>query len=193
MRLFHWLAFILLLIISCATTDLTSVWRDSSYSGHFKKILVIGVAKDRGIRRIFEREFVHQLKSNGVEAVSSFTLIPSEQMLNKDTIVSKIKDLNIDAVIITRLVKKKSEPTGNSNPGYYSNMYNYYSRSYQAAYQSGGGSREVFVLETNLYETGTEKLVWSAISDSFIKEGKHKSIRSFSKIIIDKLSKERLF
>ena len=181
-RLLHCLTFILLLITSCASTNLTSVWRDSSYSGQFKKILVIGVAKERGIRRIFEREFVHQLKSHGVEAVSSFTLIPSDQMLNKDTIVSKIKDLNIDAVIITRLAGKKTEPTGNSN------MYDYYTRAHY-----GPGSREVFVLETNLYETSTEKLIWSAISDSFIKEGRHKSIISLIEIIIDKISKEKLF
>ncbi len=190
MRLFHCLAFIILLITSCATTDLTSVWRDSSYSGHFKKVLVIGVAKDRGIRRLFEREFVHQLKSRGVEAVSSFTLIPFDKMMNKGTIISKIKDLNVDAVIITRLVGKKTERK--RNPGGYTNMYNYYSKSYREAYQSEYVTREVFVLETNLYETGTEKLVWSAISDSFIKEGRHKSIISFSKIIIDKLSKEGL-
>jgi hypothetical protein len=191
MRLFHCLAFILLLITSCATTDLTSVWRDSSYSGHFKKVLVIGVAKDRGIRRLFEREFVHQLKSRGVEAVSSFTLIPFDKMMNKGTIISKIKGLNVDAVIITRLVGKKIRKK--HNPAHYPNMYNYYSRSYQEVYRSEYVTREFFVLETNLFETETEKLVWSAISDSFIKEGKYKSIRSFIKIIIDKLSKERLF
>ena len=68
-----------ILVSACASTQITSVWRDPSYQSRPAKIMVIGVAKNPINRRLFEDEFVSQLKSHGTDAVASYTVIPDKK------------------------------------------------------------------------------------------------------------------
>ena len=46
-------------LASCASTQLVNQWSNPAYtSPSFKKVMVIGVTKQAGIRRTFEDEFV---------------------------------------------------------------------------------------------------------------------------------------
>ena len=97
-------AVLLMILTACATTKLSGTWKDESLSGKkFQKLLVIGAAKQQQARELFEDEFVRQLEAQGVKAIPSYTLIPAEKMLDKETIVSHIAENSIDAVLITRL------------------------------------------------------------------------------------------
>ncbi len=99
----------LLLLVSCSTSTMKTVWQDKNYQGgKLKKILIIGVAKNPTIRRVFEDEFAEQLQAQGADAVTSYSLITSVEMLNKDTIESKMKITGADAVIVTRLLDRKT-------------------------------------------------------------------------------------
>ena len=55
---------------------------------------------------------------------------------------------------------------------------------------------EIVVLETNLYEAKTDKLIWSALSDTFVETFDRGSsgemIKSFIQVIIKKLSEDRV-
>ena len=172
----------LLLMASCASTKLYSVLRDESYSGKIKKVFIIGAFPKPDIRRKFEHEFVNQLKSRGVDAVASNQLIPSDKMLDKETIVSKIKGLDIDAVLVTRLVEKKTIVTD------YGGWYYNYSGGYERAFKD-----ELVSLETNLYEVWTEKLIWSVLSETYLMEERssYTSMKSLVKGIVEKLSEEK--
>ena len=172
----------LLLITSCASTKLYSVWRDEGYRDHIKRVFIIGVSPKPVIRRIFEREFVNQLKSHGVDAVASNQVIPSDKMLDKETIVSKIKDLDIDTVLITRLAEKKTITT------YVRDWYGYYSGNYGRVFKD-----ELVSLETNLYEVRTGKLIWSASSETILMEGRsiYRNIESLVKVMVKHLSEEK--
>ena len=100
-----------IMISSCATTELNTVWRDDNYSGKIKKVLVIGVIKRPALRRSFEQEFVQQLKTRGTDAVASFTVLAADEEVDKNIIASKLKELNADGVLITRLIDKKTVET----------------------------------------------------------------------------------
>ena len=51
-------------LAACASTDLVNQWSNPAYtSPSFKKVMVIGVTKQSGLRRTFEDEFVAQLKA----------------------------------------------------------------------------------------------------------------------------------
>ena len=60
-------------IIGCATsTKIVNEWRNPDYSPpRFRKILVIAVSRNAGIRRTFEDEFAAKLKDAGVDAAPS--------------------------------------------------------------------------------------------------------------------------
>jgi hypothetical protein len=190
-------AIILILIInSCAPTTLTSVWRDADYSSNIKKIFVIGVAQKKRVRKLFEDEFTRHLKNRGVDAVPSHQILSAEKMLDKESIVAKIKDLEIDAVLITKVVEKRKEER-------YKTQYAPSFRGWHDSYVTGYGSvystgerieDETVVLETNLYDTGSEKVIWSTLSETFVMEYSdyHKEIKSFIKVMVKNLSKQNL-
>ena len=46
---------------ACATTAKMNVWKDQTYEGPVKKVLVMGLSQKKGIQLFFENEFVRQL------------------------------------------------------------------------------------------------------------------------------------
>jgi hypothetical protein len=50
----------------------------------------------------------------------------------------------------------------------------------------------VLVLDTNLYDVSTEKLIWSAISETFVEGSDEKLIKELIKLITDNLSKQNV-
>jgi hypothetical protein len=190
------LSFVALFIMtSCASTKLTTVWRDDNFNRHLKKVLVIGISKEEGKKRFFETAFASKLKEQGTAALQSFTIFPYGEILKKEVIVSKVREMDIDAVLVTRLVEKKTVETyfpGPANyrmPSYYNNYYGYYSGSYRSG---AVVESEVVVLETNLYDAETEDIIWSAMSETFMEKSSDKLIEEFIDLIIDDLSKSNI-
>jgi hypothetical protein len=54
-------------------------------------------------------------------------------------------------------------------------------------------SNEVVIVETNLFDAGSEKLVWSALSETFVEGDSDKLIKSFVEVMIDDLFQQNLF
>ena len=196
----------LFIITSCATstTNLKNVWRDGDYSGKIKKVLVIGVIKRPAIQRFFEIEMAQQLEVRGIEAIAGNLVLPHDKAADKDLIVSTLKELDADGVLIARLISRKNveqyipgDVYGGAYyapPAHYRGMHSYYSRSYGAVYSPGYMKRnEVVIVETNLYDAVSEQLVWSALSKTFVEGDSDKLIRSFVEVMIDDLLKQNLF
>lgn len=210
--------FLTVSIISCATTTLTSVWKDeNSQKVSIKKLLVFGVSDKPAIKRFFEDEFVKKLKIQKIEVIPSYAIIPSDKIQDKEFAQEKIKELRIDAILITRLVDKKSIetyyppervdtfPTSHMPhirsphypPAYYYDWYGFYRNCYQCTITPGYKVEdEIISLETNLYDVNDNKLIWSALSDTFIETfdgGFNKTtISSFIDIIIKQLISDGL-
>jgi hypothetical protein len=192
-------ALFFLVIACCSATTLDSVWRDPNYQGgKLEKVLVIGVAREETNRRLFEDKFETQLKNSGTDVISSYTIIASEEMLDKAAVENEIKTLRVRAVLITRLVNIKKEnnyvPTGRFPRQYYqSGWYGGYSRSYGNVKAPGYRVEyEVVSLETHIYDTQTEKLIWSGLSSTVLEGSVEKAIQSVIKAIIKSLSDNRL-
>jgi len=182
----------LVIMISCATTELTSVWKDSSYQGGpIKKILIIGVFKEGNLKRYFEDEFARQLKTRGVDAVPSYTIFPEEDVLDKETITSKIKELKMDSVLITRVMDVtdvsgyETYPT-HVDPG--GTFYDYYVLCCQTVVSVG----YVVVMETRIFEEKYDKLIWSASSETSLQRSREYTFKSFIQTMINDLSYRHL-
>ena len=154
---------IIMLIAACSTTRVTSVWKDPGYRGSPDKIMVIGVAKRPGIKRIFEDEFVRQLRARGNDAIASYTVLPDDKQGDETAIAAKMKGQDSDAVLITRMVSKKTVQSYVQTPGsiypypyppyppYFSTWRHYYGYGYQAMYAPGYLAEDEYaVMETNL-------------------------------------------
>jgi len=155
-------------------------WFNPNYEGHaFRKVLVIGVAQDLQVRADFEDAMAAQIARPGMQT------IPGNQILLRPDPKAKpdlnylreqIRHYQIDAVVVSRLLKvdKKVTTVPSSTyvapfPYYYS-FYGYLDAVYPVIYDPGYTREDTTVtVETNVYATSKPdgELVWTGISDSF--------------------------
>jgi hypothetical protein len=188
--------FSLFFLAGCASTKVTGEWQDENFTGkQFKKIMVIGVAKQPNTRRTYEDEFVDQLLKAGIMAISSHDILPRDKMLDKESIVKSIEGLGVDGVIITRLkdVTDKKQPYGRTYQTPYGGMYDYYNSSFTSAPATRVPTKsQRFGFETNLYDTGTEDLVFSITSDTYAQDNIDKRLDSYIKTVVQRLKQKKL-
>ena len=186
---------IVTMLASCApTTKVNSVWKDDHYQGPIRKITVIGASEKKAVRQLFEDEFVRELKVHGTDALASHTVLPLDQLADKEKAAAKIRSLGADTVLIARLVDKKTVQTSlPSQPYIIPYYYNYFSSYY------GQIITPVYIVqddyayvETNLYDLKTEKLIWSARSETWMVESDDTLIKAFIKVMVDRLSADKI-
>ena len=187
----------LLLLFSCATTKLKSVWKDSSYDGYINNIMVVAIAARHDVRKFFEKEFVKQFKEVGVEAMASVEAIPSEDELKADVILAEARKRGIDMIMVTHLVSFDDESVGSTAQQggifhtYYDNVSIYVVRS--GYYAQGIQRTQAVTLETKIYERKTEKLVWSVTSKTLDPDlSEYNIVKSLSEVIIKNLHDNKL-
>jgi hypothetical protein len=190
----------LLLLSSCATTKITSVWMDEKKAGTtFKDILVIGISEQETNRRLFEQHFAEQLNLAGVEGEASYIILPQDAEISRETVSAAIKGKSIDAVIVTHLIGVEEQTVYRESmevrPTYshYSGLYEYY--PYVHGYVNQPGyytTHEIVKLETSLYEVASEALVWSAQSQTFAPASANEVIEDVVKVVIRDLQEKGL-
>lgn len=189
---------IVMLIAACASTRVTAVWKDPSYQTRPAKVMVVAVAKNPLNRRLFEDEFVKQLKSRGTNAISSYTVLPDKQQDDQDAVAEKVKELGADTVLITRLVSKKTVKvyvpgTVYYPPPYYGTWPYYYDYGYRYMYSPGYVvDDEYAIIETNLYESKTDKLIWAASSETGINDTDQNLIKSYIGVMVNNMIEQGL-
>lgn len=164
-----------LLLVGCATpTRLVSSWQDTDFRGvPFRRVLVMGLGEDGASRRLFEDAFVRSLKAIGVDAVPSYTLGSGVQETDLQRVREMVQRSAADCVLTTRLVSVDKHTT--VVPGqmmvvptvaYRRGFYGYYSSAVLVQSPPTTHQFEVATLETNLWQTIGEKLVWSGVTES---------------------------
>jgi hypothetical protein len=178
----------LFIMTSCATTTLTHVWKDDGYVGQISNVLVMGVIKQPAKKRFFEDEFVNQLKAQGISAVASYRLFPSDRMIEDEEILAKMNERDIDAL------ETYVPGTVQYAPPYpHRRWHGYYADSYRAVYTPGYSiTDEVVIIESNLYDAKSEGLIWSAMSETFVEGSRDSLVKEFIKKIIGSLSEKNL-
>jgi hypothetical protein len=197
-RLFRILApATVLTLAACASTELVNQWSNPAYtSPSFKKVMVIGVTKQAGIRRTFEDEFVAQLKAAGVNATPSYLYIPQDGPVGEAVLKQALKEAAADAMIITRLVRvqQKTEiapgyyppdPAMAVHPLYTTAWNDYYEPP--IVYQS-----EVYTSETSLYDTVKNRVVWSGTAQTTTPGNLNQEIKDYAGVMISALKDKNL-
>ena len=175
--------FLLLLALTLASgksIKMVTSWFNPNYEGQvFHKVLVIGITQDLPVRADFEDAMAAQLARPDMQT------IPGNQILLRPDPKAKpdlnylreqIRAYQIDAVVVSRLLKvdKKVTVVPSSTyvvpfPYYYS-FYGYLGAVYPVVYDPGYTREDTTVrVETNVYATSKPDgdLVWTGISDSF--------------------------
>lgn len=181
------LPIVLFFLSSCATTTTTNVWRDQTYQGSVKKVLVMGISQKKGIQRFFEDEFVRQLRGRGNDGVAGYTILPYDEKMDKDFIAAKARESGVDAVLVARPISRKIERS--YVPGSYNRWGSYYGYAYSPGYVVDD---EYVYIETNLFNVTDEKLIWTAQSETIILATDQELIKSFIGTMIAQLASDKL-
>jgi hypothetical protein len=180
----------------CASTQLVDVWRDESYAGRpLTKVLVIAVSDEERGRRIFEDSFAREFRAHGVEAVPGYSLLSMDAGLEREAISELIEGKGFDGVVISHNAgideetvyvpgRTRTEVWGDGDPrrrGYDG----YYRRTWETVSDPGYTTKYTTVfIETNIYETAEQKLIWSARSESYNPASTLEIIDALSKEVI---------
>jgi hypothetical protein len=188
---------LLFLLSSCTTTKLKSVWKDDAYNEYINSVMVVALAERYEIRKFFEREFVKQFKALGIEAVASADALPEEKEVNADIIIAEALKRGAEMIMVTHLISfddKSVESSGSSASifhTYYRNASIYILNS--GYYAQGIQRTQGVTLTTKLYETKTEKLVWSVTSKTLEPDlSEYNIVKSLSKVILESLHDNKL-
>ena len=181
-------------LTSCATTTLTTVWKDEAFHGAVKKLVVVGAFRRPTVRNFFEDEFARQLKAHGVEAIASYTLVPIDELPEKDLLMAKIRETGADAALVTRMVDKKTVESYVPGEVYVvPRSYRRWGPYFDYIYTPGYMVREEYAYaETNIYETNTQQLIWSAMSSTLLSGDKQDLIKSFVSTMVAKMAEDKL-
>ena len=186
-------------LTGCSQTKVTSVWVDPEYQGDgIDNVFVVGVSKDGGLRRIFEDEFVTLFKEKGVIATSSYRVLPDKDLRDEKMLDSKVKESGSDTILMTRVIDIRKD-TQYIPPDYvyappahyYGGWHGYYNRAYMVS-PGYTVEYETAVLETNLYDLKSDKLIWSARSDAPTEGKMGKHVKDFARSIITQLAEAKL-
>jgi hypothetical protein len=184
--------------LGCSSVSLTDVWVNPTYSNsQVNNILVAGLAHRPGIRSNFEYQLQHEFNSRGVSALTTVERVPEGERIDNSTLDKYFATDRIDAVLVTSLVSAETVTEwvpGNTYvapAGHYSTWHGHYAARYEV-YQEPGYLRtsKEFVLESNLYDVNTGKLIWRGLSKAVDPQSAMEVIDDLSKMLVSQLGKD---
>ncbi len=177
------------LFTACSTSSkLVNSWSDKEHTPNsYNNIGVTVLFPNSSNRYITEHAIVDELKANGLNGMPTVDVFPmaekvamaKEALKNTDavreTVIKKVNENKIDALIIVTLFNKTQEERWVNNrnfgwggTGYYGtplgmhgSYYDYYAYSIGTIYNDGYYVENVsYFIEYNLYDIKSEKLIW---------------------------------
>ena len=186
-------------LVGCAPVSVTGAWRAPDYSGSIKRALVVGVFESPTDRRSLEDALAQALAKKGVEATPSYSFMPGERMPDADTFQGKLKGVEVEAVLVTRLVNVEKEtvyvpPRTYMVPHpYYYRLHTYYGHAYHSLYEPGFVmERTIVSLETTLYDASSDRLIWTLATESFDPRTTRDLVEPLTRLIVERLQKDKL-
>ena len=156
------------------------------------KILVVGKPIMEKNRNDFEKYFSGRLNSRKTDAVPSYKVIPEMKNLSRDNIKEAAVKMSAEAVLATRVVgvdkksvlipqQMKVQIDDIATPGGMVMT--------MSPFIEGPNVKNYtnVRLETGLFETKTEKMIWSASSKIIAPDSVDEAIKDFSKAILMQL------
>lgn len=180
-----------LMLVACASTELTQVWSDKAYNGgYLKTLLVVAQVEDQKMRRTLENGFINEFKEAGVRVMPSHTaaLKPEADM---KTIHFTAQRIGAEAIMLTTLKTIEDKeiefdlvpPTTTSEE---------FGGGYQVEYQQNyqpGYSRIVTqtVIDCQIVLKGSGNKIWSANSEATDAESLDQIMKELPPMIVEDL------
>lgn len=206
MKTIKWIVVALLLMaVGCTTSKITTSWKaDNTIPQKYNKVLVLGLIResDRTIQANMENHLVGDLKELGYNAVSSLQEYGPKvfDKMDEDAAVGKLKNSGVDAVVTIVLLDKEKERKYVPGNMYYSPYGYYYNRFWgyrtvlsHRIYEPGYYITDTkYFWESNLYDMGTQKLVYSVQTQTFDPANSETMGHEYGQMIVNDMVKNNV-
>jgi hypothetical protein len=193
------------LLGSCASTQMTSVWRDSQYTGGpLKKVAVIVVAKNDPTRRMVEDEIARSLSGGKTQVLPSYTVV---EKLEKNDVAIKNALLahGFDGALVGRVPAIVQNETYRPPATYvtfggpymggpaFGTFGGYYGYAYSVEYDPGYTRVDTrVVVETVLYKLPEAKPIWTGTTESMNPNSRDELVEKIGRLVGKNLRSEKL-
>jgi hypothetical protein len=185
------------------STKITGSWKNAKEATAFHNVFIAALSANTIARSTLETDLETAFRKYGVVSFKSINEFPPTFMkdsIPREEMINTVLRKGTEAILTITVLKKETESryvSGGYAPmsrfGYYGNFWGYYSywspQIYDPAYYT---TNDVYYLETNLYDSRTEMLMWSAQSETYSYNGLPAFSKSFAKMITDELKKNNL-
>jgi len=185
------LVLMLLAATSCMATRFSDVWKDESYrKGPVNNVLVIALLPSPETSKMVEDETAKQLRAHGINTVLGYAEF-SGKLPSREVVLSRLGKLGVDSVLVTKLSGKETK------------SYQDYPDSYKAVLEQWEGPfsptspliaaepQDYALMQTNLYDAETQKIIWSALTETWIVGTDSRLVSSFVSTVIEKLAEDK--
>ncbi|AKQ46801.1 hypothetical protein TH63_16080 [Rufibacter radiotolerans] len=202
------LVLLLFVLAGCApSTRITGTWKSPQATAKtYNRILVAALTDHARVRQTVEEHLQTYLQQHGVTVTKSMDLYPPtlrrEGKVSADDLLSKIKGEGQDAILTVALVDTETETRyvpGNmvympmTRFAWYGTFRGYYTYWAPMMYDPGYYREDkVYYLETNLYDAATEKLIWSAQTQSYNPTSLHRVAEKYAEMTVTRMQQEGL-
>jgi len=187
-------------LAGCASTTLDGSWTRSEFAGKRidAPVLVVGVARDDTVRRVYEDEMVAKLVARGIRATQSYVSVPGS--LNSDAherLASAARKAGARYLLSTAVIGQDREVMVTQDPMWWGGAYGYrgwYGYYWGMAYPVRTDVRAytVYVAQTSLTDLNADRIEWVARTRTTETSNIETEVRAFVGVIVDAMAKAGL-
>jgi hypothetical protein len=181
----------LLLLSGCSSIKVVESWNSPPFQGHrYHKMMIVAIAHDENLREMAENILVQEFRRSGVAAVASHTIVKEIDNARREDIVAAVRSVDADVVLSIRAVSKGS--TKITQDGQSGGIYGT-STNVGGGGLPGARSYSLATLQTNLYDSATAALIWSATITTYDAEDAARVSRDLARFFLESIRKEGYF
>jgi hypothetical protein len=183
-------------LTACVSTSLIDRWKDPAYNGPpLHKVLVVGVQKDEGRRRLWEDGMVAALMHQGIQASASWVVFP-DKAPSADELTATASHDGFDGVLASHFVGASQRNYW--MPGYADvgfgwrwRYFGYWDTVYGPGYVETE-NRADYQTDVFTVDAAGGKLIWTGITRSVDLSTTHSITDEISRVLVPALTKERI-
>ncbi|SPQ02157.1 hypothetical protein NBG4_950003 [Candidatus Sulfobium mesophilum] len=184
----------LLVVSGCMATRFSNVWKDESVrKGPIKNVLVIALLPSPERSRMVEDEMAKQLKSRGVTSVLSYVEFAGK-LPAREEVLSRLGKFGVDSVLVSKFAGKETK-SYQDYPDDYKAVLKQWDESGMGvshALAVPAGERQTYALmSTSLYDAETQKIIWSALTETWVVGMDSRLTSSFVSTVLDRLAEDK--
>jgi hypothetical protein len=188
-----------LLLAACSTTRIDGTWVRPEFAGTRLQgpLLVVGVARDDTVRRVYEDEMTARLAARGIKALRSYELVPATlQNDSEGALRQAARQAGATHILSTAVIGQEREAVVMQDPNLYLGW------GYRGWYRSYWGlsyplrtevrTYSVYRAQTALTDVATDRIEWTARTRTTDPVNIERDTRGFADVIVGALEQAGL-